>query len=265
MKFENINGKNHIYLEDGDSLDITFVGPESKQIVINNKGGKPMFTDTYNPLKLVLDDGKTSKDDIIAKCYEWLQYFIEIHDKLKEIAIYLGDNYRLSLNMSTLLDPDTLKRVGKSISLCVEEKNQSLSQHRPYVLGPTISLYDENESIFKYLYAWILEFFIASNFKDKEISEESIIYGLFYEDDSHVMAKLIDPFFGNEYKDIARDIINNHNYYLDNNETLLRQLRDRIVNQKIVKNAIEFAIFDADRLFEVIKKDYPNVSKHGLG
>ena len=151
-----------ILLEEGQSLVIKLPNGSEKLKVLNNG---TLVVDSIESK----DNNKYLRADVEIDCEEWFSQFMEIHNKLKEIALSdEGKEERLhaSLCLYQLCDSETFKPTGKcmDLSLCNGYSGNTL------ITVATLVLDDENDDVFKYLFAKVVDYYLAVNYANTKIS-----------------------------------------------------------------------------------------------
>lgn len=249
MRYENINGKNHIYLEDGEKLVISRLGlDEEKTIEVERK------ENTFNvvaPRLLINEiksvDAKTSKFTIGRLCGEWIINFKEVFDAFKERA-EKGQGTMI-LTVDSFCDSDD--HYGKTISLdfSIYDWRAGLTN------GAYLKLDDANDSIFKYLFAWVVDIYIhycynKAKVDGKKFDNKYTLTNLETDIDDNDFSTCIAHLegikkFPDEYKKIVDDIINIHNDDINSSlwhsRDIVFPLRDAVESQVIVDDLLKYS------------------------
>ncbi len=172
MKIKNINGTIEITLEDSDKVILKTSKSDDKAVkisatgdgldicgndqIINKISGEGMLEKVYLPPIL-------SKEEIIAKCDEWLDMFKKIYDIFSNQVLtpeYKNNNISLKLSFGTYFSDDD---EGRTIDL-------DLYNFGNYVkYGATLSIKDKDMDIYRYIVARVLEYYLSQNLSGKKI------------------------------------------------------------------------------------------------
>lgn len=267
MKFEKIEGVQHVILEEDDNICITVPDQSSKiQIkkidekldisgnssIVNSISGNGMLDKVYIPPVV-------SSKEIIDKCDKWLYMFKKVHDVFKKLV--LSDEFRKQNVVMEL----SFKRY---FSLCDSVKGRSIDLNlKQYGIvikeGVTISIGEDNDDIYAYLMASVLDYYILKNLSDKDI-DLMHFNNVLYSDDKvtqrstvPILALLGSLTESQEYYQIVASIIGNHNIG-ESSEQLITNLKNRISSQQI-SNTIDSDIsYSATQCEYILKKNKNN-------
>lgn len=263
MKIENQDGKQVIILEKNDEIKIkksdsndsitlqmdkNKINISGSSDIIGTIKGRGMLDKVYVPPVI-------SSTDIIAKCDKWLDIYKKVHDEFKKSV--LETNFRenqvcmeLILGNYFSLDDFTIK--GKTIDLNLKQYNTTVQE------GVTISIPDDNEDVYAYLIANVLDYYVEQNHKGKKINNMTMNFnGILYsniekEDKSCVpMLASISTIMESQYLSrVVNSVLSAHDLGLSTNQ-IIDNLRNRIDNQQIEDN-LDFGISYSERQYQHI-------------
>ncbi len=111
MKFKNINGIQHIILEENDKISITAedshgdmtIDVECQNYGLNITGSSSLINKISGDgmIEKVFVPPVISSEEIVEKCDKWLEMFRKVHDKFRQLV--LTDRYRkqnITMNLS---------------------------------------------------------------------------------------------------------------------------------------------------------------------
>lgn len=244
LKLETTNGIEAInFKSDGDKISI--IGGSN---LINSIKGEGML-EKVEVLPVV------SSNDIIAKCDQWLDMFRKIHDKFKELV--LTEEYRkghmvMQLNFCDTLSFDDSTNRGKSIDLDIKLFDTIVLE------GITINIPDNNESVYVYLLANVLSYYVSSNFRETKI-DLMRFNGFIYSDeqkDDRVTAPMVANVAGFEknvrLNRIVYSILQTYNLNIPTDQ-IIDNAKQSITNQPIgdcLDHYIEYSERQYNHIFE---------------
>ena len=265
MIYDSKNGKNQIYLEEGEKLFVTTVGNEEyKSVELKNVDGKVVIkglNDVVSKEENTNVSEKYDESDFFRACATWLEYFVAIHDKLRAKAfssVYSSTPVTMKLyagGFSVASDKEESK-VGKEIEL----KLQSTLDSNLFN-GVNIEIYDENESLYRFLLASVLNHYIKANYGEHQIEDKY---------DRVMNANLfscmkpegrVQPVFASlasltnasvEYYVILDKLITNHNIGISSDSFIL-DLKNNIT-EEVKKNTISTLVESINHSKEQLEK-----------
>ena len=242
MKFEIRDGKQYIILNPFESVNITTTSElySKKLTVRNGKDGLTIGGDASivgsirgeGMLEKVYIPPMVSKEEIIKKCDEWLNMFKKIFDTYHKLLTQLKviDIETVAIRFDTYSSSyDNVS--GKSICVDIELPNYTVKE------GATICIDDKNESIYEYLVANVLDYFMSKHFKGSTINLENF-QGVLYVGDTRKpylvrdmlnIEKILDD---EKYKNLTYAIISSYNlgYSVDQ---IIDNLRNNITDMEL--------------------------------
>lgn len=270
MKFEEINGKQHIILEENDNVCLTTLSYLSgggisikntrdkldisgDSSVIHRISGKGMLEKVY--LLPVL-----SSEAIIEKCDQWLEMFKQVHDKFSESALvekYRQQNITMNLSFGAFCSFSDINKV-RSIDLDMQQYGTTVQE------GMTISLDGENEEVYKYLLANTLSHYLSKNYAGVQIDLKDFNWRL-YSSGKSTIVDLSSLQNSIDYERIVTGLIVCHNVGAST-EQIIVNCRNKICNQHL-SNRIDEGIESSTRQYKcltqgnedkasVLKKEY---------
>ena len=247
MRFVNIKGVQHIILEESDqirlttedalenmSIDIECVNYglniSGNSSLVNKISGDGMIEKVFIPPVL-------SSEKIIEKCDQWLEMFKKVHDKFKELVLtdkYRKQNISMELSFCSFISFSDINVKGEKIGLNLNQFGNIIQE------GITISMDKSNETIYQYLLANVLDYYISKNYKDTpidnlDLSWNHILYSADKKQDKStvpMIANLNNLYDSKDYARIVTSIIVNHNLGISS-EQIISNLKNNIYNQQL--------------------------------
>lgn len=283
MRYEKINDKNQIILEDGESVYINnsdYLNTDCVEVSLLN--GKLVST----PINKAREkfDLEFAKAELKAEknndCERWISEYLESHNTLKEIAKSpngIFDKAQVILKLNTLYELGKPVTNGKSH---ISQLNISLYKNStPCIVGSILNLDNFNEEEFKYIFAWVFDYFVTDIYGADKINEIDfystwILYS--NEPRTTIFGDRIVPSavadlraiqgFGDDYKEIVSQIIRNHNNFISS-KLLLNELRNNITGDKNIvhdslKSSIERSKENNKRIEEEFRHEYHGEGKY---
>jgi hypothetical protein len=261
MKFEIIDGEKYIYLDEGEKIFVSTTGQnENTKVEIQRKNG---VLDIVAPRTMVnniekVDDKVESSEDIYKSCLDWLQAFIEIHDKFRKKAVL--EKKRMVLRTHNYRN---LKDASGSYCKTIELTLEPIDTHDQKVEGAYLRIDDQNEDIYKFLFAWVVDHYIAYNYKgcrvddifrrSKTLWSTELSSGLVQRRYLPTYADLFDVTTAKkEYNDIVDALIELHN-----SDVFSQSYRSGPVIDPL-RNGIKSQVIKDDLLNESIKRTMRN-------
>lgn len=271
MRFEKIDGEQHIILEDGEEVFLTTPN-SSKTIKVDNKEDKLNISGHSSLVGKITGEGMLEKvyippvvasDEIIRKCDVWLEMYKQVHDTFKSLALtdkYRKQNVVMQLSFSTFFSTVDDNVRGSTINL-------DLVQHGTIVQeGMTISIDDDNEDVYKYLVANVLSHYISKNYMDAVIDNQSLSWNHILYSSANIPRGQVQPLVSNlsllyEKQDLARivtSLITSHNLGASSDQ-LIANLRNRVASQKISER-LDNSIDHSAKQYKYVNSNFNNKS-----
>lgn len=246
MRFENVNGIQHIILDESDKVSITTESELKKMSIdiecendqLNISGNSSLVNKISGDgmLDKVFIQPTLSSNEIIEKCDQWLEMFRKVHDKFGVLVLsnkYRQLNVTMELSFNDFFISDKSLK-GKTIELNLKQLDTIIQE------GVTISVDDNNETIYKYILANVLEHYLSVNYaysivNTYDFSWNHILYSNFKRQDKSTVPALcnLNMFYeSSEYSRIITSIIANHNLG-QNSKQIITSLRNAIYNQQL--------------------------------
>lgn len=262
MKFERIDGVQHIVLEENDRICITTPDKLNKtQVEIKEKDLELEISGDSSIVSSIRGEGMLEKvyippvqssEEIIEKCDKWFDIFKQVHDTFKKLV--LTDKYRKQ-NVSMQLAFPSSNVGGKAIHLNLVQYGYIFRE------GVTISIDETNKDVYSYLVARVLDYYVSQNFVNKEIDLLKFDIFLYSNEEQErgknapmvaILGSLIDS---SRYYTIFASIIGNHNIG-ESSEQLIANLRNKISNQQIgdrIDSSISYSSSQCEHILKNIK------------
>ena len=246
MRFENVNGIQHIILNESDKVSITTESELKKMSIdIECENDRLNISGNSSLVNKISGDGMLDKvfiqptlssNEIIEKCDQWLEMFRKVHDKFGVLVLsnkYRQLNVTMELSFNDFFISDKSLK-GKTIELNLKQLDTIIQE------GVTISVDDNNETIYKYILANVLEHYLSVNYaysivNTYDFSWNHILYSNFKRQDKSTVPALcnLNKFYeSSEYSRIITSIIANHNLG-QNSKQIITSLRNAIYNQQL--------------------------------
>ncbi len=263
-----------ILLEDGENIVIKSSNePGAEAVEIKNENGRIIVRKkeiTLEKPKYDWDGMKQeTKESILRDCSEWIDHFTVAHSTLWDIAkeaakdgapVYL--EYRISNLYDEGSDP-----IGKRLAVDLRREGSDQIE----LSGPVLFIRNEDDKVFKYLFAWTLDYFLYAHFGYQEIEENESSYHFKkirtgrYDRFDHLPGAEVSLYllkaFGEDYIDIYKALVHNHNHNLSSN-SLLNMLREDITGEKRISgDRLNVSIDFTKRIEEVLKEQYNKRTK----
>ncbi len=242
MRVENISGEDYIILEENDKVKITTDdSPSTKYLDIKCTSDGLIIDGSSSLLSSIRGEGMqekiyvlpfTSSKEILKKCDKWLDMFKSVHDKLRELV--LSEEYRKK-NITMVLSFNKYfsysEPQGKKIDLDLMQNGSKIQEVM------TISIDQNNESIFQYLFAMIIDYYIRINYANRSIHDYETEHILYSKDKANDGEEPIIAHIENIYNDtgydyVVRSLIANHNARASSDQ-LINNLRKNIQDQQV--------------------------------
>lgn len=248
MKFERIDGVQYIILEDKEKVCITtpyeYSEGDGQKIKIENGDNGLTISGDSSAISSIRGDGMLEKvyippvltsEEIIDKCDKWLDMFKRVHDVFAESVKtqeYREQSILMELCFSNFFSLNDKNVNGKSIDLDLKQYGNIIKE------GVTLSIDDENEDVFKYIYASVLDYYISRNLEGEEIDLMNFngsLYSRIEDGPSSsvpMIASLSTLTQVPDYYRIFATIAGNHNIG-ETSDQLIANLRNRIKAQQM--------------------------------
>ncbi len=249
MKFKNIDGEVYVVLEPNDKLKVTTepAFKDSKSVDIECQGG--LLNISFNPssidtiggngkLERVVIPSILSTDEIIKQCDQWLEMFKEVHDKFRELVLtkmYRDQMITMTLSFCKFFSALDKNVKGRKIDLDLKHYGTKIKE------GMTILVDEENEEVYKYLLARVLEYYLLVNCSETVIDNTDVNWNrtLYSDDDKKtadfnipIICKLRVLYESMGYEELITSIITSHNLN-QSLEQIIDNLKQRIYNQQM--------------------------------
>ena len=248
MKFERIDGVQYIILEDKEKVCVTtnyeYSEGDGQKIKIENGDNGLTISGDSSVISSIRGDGILEKvyippvltsEEIIDKCDKWLDMFKRVHDVFAESVKtqeYREQSILMELCFSNFFSLNDKNVNGKSIDLDLKQYGNIIKE------GVTLSIDDENEDVFKYIYASVLDYYISRNLEGEEIDLMNFngsLYSRIEDGPSSsvpMIASLSTLTQVSDYYRIFATIAGNHNIG-ETSDQLIANLRNRIKAQQM--------------------------------
>ena len=266
MKFVKINGIQYIVLEENDKVCITTPDELNKtQIEINEKEKKLDISGNCSIVNSIKGDYMLEKiyiprvlssREIIEKCDKWFNMFKQVHDVFKKMVLsneYREQNITMELSFTKFISMVDKNIKGRIISLDLKQHSIIIKE------GVTISIDEENEDIYSYLVACVIDYYISQNYGDEKIDLmrfNGALYSNVKRDRGNVVPMI--AFLGTltesiEYSRIISSIICNHNLG-ESSEQIIDNLKNSICNQQISDRIDSNINYSSKQCEHILKK-----------
>lgn len=270
MKIENQNGEQVIILERNDQIRIKCL-KKYESITLKNEGDKLNISGSSEIIGTIKGRGMLEKvyippvissQEIIEKCDKWLDMFKKIHDKFKESVLkeeFRKNNVTMELVFSNYfnLNDSTIK--GRTIDLELNQYNTTIQE------GVTISIPEENEDVYAYLVANVLDYYVSQNCEGMKINNMSVgfngtVYSNNKKGDSTVpMLASINTLMESTYLSrVANAILSAHDLELSTDQ-IIDNLRKRVQTQQI-DDSLDSGILYTERQMDHIIKETKEIT-----
>ncbi len=182
-----------------------------------------------------------SKSDIISLCADWIVCFKAVHEYIESYIKTNPDTYRGVFNVgeSSAKNQDNTRSLSLSLET-IGEDSATINE------GAVLELNIENEDLFKFLFAYVFNYYLDKNFKYINLNpnEIDIIPSLadVSIDTSKFITANLKEIIGkdSEYKTLIESIIIKHNlgiYPAEELDSLFARFKDQvIVGDKLQKS-----------------------------
>lgn len=277
MKFENINGVQHIILEENDKISITTEdshGDMTVDVECQNQGlnitGSSSLINTIKGegmLEKVFIQPTLSAEEIIEKCDQWLEMFKKVHDKFRELVLtdrYRKQNIIMDLSFCTFFSFSDKNIKGRTIDIDLRQYDNIIQE------GVTISIDEVNEEVYKYLLANVLVHYLSVNYAGTTINNLDLDWNhILYSNNNGskgstvpMICELSNLYESREYERIVTSIISSHNLN-QSSEQIIDNLRQAIYNQQLSER-FDSSMNHSSKQYEYIisdSEDAPVLSK----
>ena len=257
MRYETYKGKQFIILDENEKIYISS-GAESldnsinientekglnitgDSSMINSISGKDMIEKVYIPPVI-------SKDEIIEKCDRWLEMYKKVHDYFKKIVLKKKSaEENISMRVQFTKWMKYSGETGKSISINLDWLGAVIKE------GVRIDVALENDIVFKYILANVVDYYISKNCTNIEHTNwDGILHS---KESDRIIADLHSFRRDNDdlsYYDIIRSIIINHNLG-ESSQQIIDNGRYKIFDQQMgsdIDSSIEYSLRQYKCLF----------------
>lgn len=264
MKIKNVNGINHIILENNEKIKISPNQLEGSIVIecdddaLNISGtsdvvgsirGNGMLEKVYIPPVL-------SHEEIVEKCDEWLEIFKSVHDKFRELV--LDENYKkqsvtMELTFYEYFSIDDSTKKGRKIDLDLVRYGKIIQE------GVTISVDYVNDAVFKYLLANVVSYYVSVNYENAIIHDEDFSWNnVLYSGDNgkEMFCNLRGVYENSNYTQILSSILTNHNLNVSSAQTI-ENVKNQIHNQALTDcfdESIKYSSIQYDYIFPKTEK-----------
>ena len=224
-----------VLLEDNEKL--TIKAGNNDVLEVSYVDGQFVVKKTSNAALDLKKQEEKNRMEIYSQCTDWLIHFVDFHKDLCDFikSDELKENKRyLSFGLETLYNLGSDEKTGKKLYLNLRERDLI----NPYLNGPVLYINNFNDEIFKYLFAWTLNYFLKAHFANVEIPEDYVNVPISNktkdDNDDNVEAELYLfrlKSFGEDYLEIYREIANKHNNK-ESCDFLIETLRAAIPGEK---------------------------------
>lgn len=242
MKFKNIDGVEHVILEENEKICVTssnslmdgVIEVESSReglnifmnsSIVNKISGEGILEKVY--ILPVL-----SAEDVILECDQWLRMFKRVHDIFKSFV--LKDKHRkhsvvMNLDFGAVYSFSNGEVKRRTISLNLTQFGNVIQE------GVKVSIDVKNESVYLYLVANVLSYYLLKNYDDSQI--ELLNWNrILLSNDGYSVAPIISNLNllckSRECRMLVESLIGNHNIGLSS-EQLIDNLKGKILNQQL--------------------------------
>ena len=264
MKIEDQNGAQIIILEENDRIKIR--KPDSSKTITVERNGKSI--DIIGGAELIGSIKGTgmlekiyippvvSSQEIIYKCDKWLEMFKKIHDEFKFLASmdeYREQNVVMELSFPLFFSYEDSNINGRKIYLDLKQYSTIVQD------GGFIAVDAENQDVYAYLVANVLDYYLSQNYKDTKINNTSMNYNdILYSNDQSMMANLTPLMESYVLSSVVNSIIGAHNLGVSA-EQIIDNLRKNIANQQLGESFDSGISYTERQLEHIIIGDNENV------
>lgn len=264
MNSIEINGVKYLILGPGEKICIS-TDYHSNVVKLENSYGNLTISNCDQTLNEIISDNNQSNIEflsILEKCDKWLEMFYDIHDKFCEVVLSKGYNKK-NIHMELYFGEYTSENGTKSRTINLDLRHYGNMVEN----GIMISLDESNESIYQYLVANVLNYYINQNYiifdslKECENENWSFILYSSYENTVStcppILANLQALHTSNSLTSIVKSIIECYN---NNKSTkdIIGNLRRKISNDIRVPSLSRYIKESGKQHQIIMQKNYHN-------
>lgn len=267
MKIENEDGKTIITLEENDKLKLqTTCGLDAINIKSNGEkidiiGGSNLINSIKGKgmIERVVIPPVINASEIIEKCDKWLDMFRKTHDKFKELVLskeYREENMVMELLFSNFFSLEDTTVSGFTIDIDIKLFDTIVQE------GLTISVSSENEDVYAYLVANVIDYYVSKNYKGTQIKFKDMGFnGILYSNEKKeskgcvpMLAQTNNLREKTSLDRVLNSILQAHNLCISTNQ-IISKLRDSISNQPMNDRFYESIEYSETQYNHIIGKD----------
>ena len=248
MIIQEKSDKKYIVLDENESVGLVASGKrQTTGISVTNKDGRMDVVPDPEAVNVV----REGKLDIFEKCDKWFETFTKVHDMFRELA--LSDrckrrNINMKVNVSVYVNVKKDNDMGKCIDLDLKLYRDVIQE------GPSLEIPSENEDVFKYMLARVLEYYLIKNYGDKEV-ELPDIWSFSLESADNVEYEEVYPIEFSmgilkelpEYRELIKKIIYKYNLGLPI-KPMIEELKSKITDSEPIERINESVSYSERQL-----------------
>ena len=160
MRIQKKNDKKYIILDENESVSLIATGKrQTTAASVNNYEGRIEVVPDPKSLDVI------KNESVIEKCDRWFETFTKVHDMFRDLALTDRCKKRdinMQVGVSSYVYVNA-KGTGKCIDIDLKRRGDMIQE------GPFLEIPTENEDVFKYMFARVLEYYLTKNYGDTEI------------------------------------------------------------------------------------------------
>jgi hypothetical protein len=160
MRIQKKNDKKYIILDENESVSLIAKGKrQTNGMNVTNIDGRMDVKADPKSLDVI------KNESVIEKCDRWFETFTKVHDMFRDLALTdrcKKRNINMQVGVSSYAYLNA-KGTGKCIDIDLKRRGDMIQE------GPFLEIPTENEDVFKYMFARVLEYYLTKNYGDTEI------------------------------------------------------------------------------------------------
>ncbi len=158
MRIQDSGKQKYVILEENESVSVVATGKKQTTAVsVTNREGRTDVMPNPEAVSIV----KPGKEELLNKCDRWFEAFTKVHDMFRNLA--LSDRCKqmrinMDLAVSAYVNVKRDNDTGKCIDIDLKRYGEMIQE------GPSLEIPSENEDIFKYMLARVLEYYLVKNY-----------------------------------------------------------------------------------------------------
>jgi hypothetical protein len=160
MRIQKKNDKKYIILDENESVSLIAKGKrQTNGMNVTNIDGRMDVKADPKSLDVI------KNESVIEKCDRWFETFTKVHDMFRDLALTdrcKKRNINMQVGVSSYAYLNA-KGTGKCIDIDLKRHGDMIQE------GPFLEIPTENEDVFKYMFARVLEYYLTKNYGDTEI------------------------------------------------------------------------------------------------